>query len=329
MKPFDYYRVTTVGQAVALLTKYQEKAAILAGGSDLLGLVKDGIEGPAMKTPKHLIDIKGIKDLAYIKEQKTGLRIGAGTTLTEIIHSDLVETKYPIVAQAAKQVAVPQIRNVATLGGNLCQRPRCWYFRGKLFSDCMRKGGASCYGQNGENQYHAIMGGDICCMAYLSDMAPALIALDAKAEIAGPKGMRTIPLEKFYVSPEQELTKENVLSHQEMLVAIEIPAASQGRKGVYLKLKERQAFDFAMVSVAVSLALKGSTVTDSRVVFAGLAPFPTRSVKAESALKGKDLKSAVSAACAASVQGAQPLAKNAYKIEATKGVLEEALNLLG
>jgi len=328
MKPFDYYRVTTVGQAVALLTKYQEKAAILAGGSDLLGLIKDGVEGPALKTPKHLIDIKGIKDFAYIKEQKTGLRIGAGTTLSEIIHSDLVENKYPLVAQAAKQVAVPQIRNVATLGGNLCQRPRCWYFRGKLFSECMRKGGANCYGQGGENQYHAIMGGDICCMAYPSDMAPALIALDAKAEIAGPKGMRTIPLEKFYVSPEQALTKENVLSPQEMLVAVEIPAASQGRKGVYLKLKERQAFDFAVVSVAVSLALKGSTVTDSRVVFGGLAPFPTRSTKAEIALKGKDLKSAVGAACVASVQGAQPLSKNAYKVEATKGILEEALNML-
>jgi len=328
MKPFDYYRVTTVGQAVALLTKYQEKAAILAGGSDLLGLIKDGVEGPALKTPKHLIDIKGIKDFAYIKEQKTGLRIGAGTTLSEIIHSDLIENKYPLVAQAAKQVAVPQIRNVATLGGNLCQRPRCWYFRGKLFSDCIRKGGANCYAKDGENQYHAIMGGDICCMVYPSDMAPALIALDAKAEIAGPKGMRTIPLEKFYVSPEQALTKENVLSPQEMLVAVEIPAASQGRKGVYLKLKERQAFDFAVVSVAVSVALKGSTVTDSRVVFGGLAPFPTRSVKAESALKGKDLKSAVSAACSACVIGAQPLGKNAYKIEATKGVLEEALNML-
>jgi xanthine dehydrogenase YagS FAD-binding subunit len=328
MKPFDYYRVTTVGQAVALLTKYQEKAAILAGGSDLLGFIKDGIEGPALTTPKHLIDIKGIKDFAYIKEQKTGLKIGAGTTLTDIIHSDLIENKYPLMAQAAKQVAVPQIRNVATLGGNLCQRPRCWYFRGKLFADCMRKGGASCYGQNGENQYHAIMGGDVCCMAYPSDMAPALIALDAKAEIAGPKGTRIIPLEKFYITPDQDLTKENVLSHQEMLVAIEIPAASQDRKGIYLKLKERQAFDFAVVSVAVSLAMKGGAVMDSRVVFGGLAPFPTRSVKAESALKGKDIKSAVSAACAASVQGAQPLSKNAYKVEATKGILEQALNML-
>jgi len=329
MKPFDYYRVTTVGQAVALLAKHQEKAAILAGGSDLLGLIKDGIEGPAMKTPKHLIDIKGIKELAYIKESPTGLRIGAGTTLHDIIHSDLVENKYQIVAQAAKQVAVPQIRNVATLGGNLCQRPRCWYFRGKLFSDCIRKGGTSCYGKEGENQYHAIMGGDICAMAYLSDMAPALIALDAKAEIAGPKGTRIVPLEHFYVTPETNLLRENVLAAQEMLVAVEIPAASQARKGVYLKLKERQAFDFAVVSAAVSVVLKGGTVVDSRVVFGGLAPFPHRSLKAESALKGKELKGAVAAACSACVVGAQPLGKNAYKIEAAKGVLEEALNLLG
>jgi xanthine dehydrogenase YagS FAD-binding subunit len=328
MRPFDYYRVTTVGQAVALLAKHQDKAAILAGGSDLLGMMKDGIEGPELKTPKHLIDIKGIKDLAYIKEEKGGLKIGAGTTLHDIIHSDLIESKYPIVAQAAKQVAVPQIRNVATLGGNLCQRPRCWYFRGKLFSDCIRKGGTSCYGKDGENQYHAILGSDICAMAYLSDMAPALIALDAKAEIAGPKGMRTVPLEKFYVTPETNLMKENVLTPQEMLVAIEIPAAAQARKGVYLKLKERQAFDFAVVSVAVSVAMKGSTVVDSRVVFGGLAPFPNRSSNAEIALKGKELKSAVTAACSACVAGAQPLSKNAYKVEAAKGVLEEALNLL-
>jgi xanthine dehydrogenase YagS FAD-binding subunit len=328
MKPFDYYRVTTVGQAVAILAKYQEKAAILAGGSDLLGLMKDGIEGPAMSTPQHLIDIKGIKELAYIEEQKTGLRIGAGTKLVDIVHSDVVENKYPIVTQAAKQVAVPQIRNVATLGGNLCQRPRCWYFRGKLFSDCIRKGGANCYGKAGENQYHAIMGGEICAMAYLSDMAPALIALDAKAEIAGPKGTRVVPLEKFYVAPEANLLKETMLSPQEMLVAVEIPAASQAMKGVYLKLKERQAFDFSVVSVAVTLARKGSTVTDARVVFAGLAPFPARSSKAEAALKGKDVKSAVAAACAGAVAGAHPLSKNAYKVDVTKGILEEALNML-
>jgi xanthine dehydrogenase YagS FAD-binding subunit len=328
MKPFDYYKVTTVQQAVDLLAKYQDKASILAGGSDLLGLMKDRLEGPKMKLPQHLIDIKGIKELAYINEQKTGLKIGAATTLTTIISSEIVVAKYPLLAEAVKQVAVPQIRNVGTLGGNLCQRPRCWYFRGKLFSDCFRKGGGNCYAQGGENQYHAIMGGDICAMVYPSDVAPALIALDAKAEIAGPKGRRIVPLERFYVSPEKQIMKETVLSPQEMLTAIEIPAGSQGRKGAYLKLKERQAFDFAIVSVATALVLRGTMVADARVVFGGVAAFPFRSVKAEAALKGKELKNAASLACAACVEGAQPLSKNNYKVDAAKGILEQALTML-
>ncbi|HVN25090.1 MAG TPA: xanthine dehydrogenase family protein subunit M [Syntrophorhabdales bacterium] len=328
MKPFDYYKATTVQQAVDLLAKYQDKAAILAGGSDLLGLMKDRIEGPKMKLPQHVVDIKGIKDLAIIREQKTSLRIGAAVTITSIISSEVVAAKYPLLVQAAKQVAVPQIRNVGTLGGNLCQRPRCWYFRGKLFTECLRKGGGNCYAHDGENQYHAIIGGDICAMVYPSDMAPALIALDAKAEIAGPKGSRTVPLEKFYVSPEKVIVRENVLAPQEMLVAVEIPASSQGRKGVFLKLKERQAFDFAIVSVAVSLASKGTILSDARIAFGGVAPFPLRSAKAEAALKGKELKGAVSAACAVCVDGAQPMSKNGYKVDAAKGVLEQALTSL-
>jgi xanthine dehydrogenase YagS FAD-binding subunit len=329
MKPFDYYRVTTVKQAVDLLAKYQDRAAILAGGSDLLGMMKDRIEGPKMKMPQHLIDIKGIKELAYIKEQKTGLKIGVAVTLTDIISSEMVGAKYPLLVEAAKQVAVPQIRNIGTLGGNLCQRPRCWYFRGRLFSDCLRKGGGSCYAQDSENQYHAILGGEICAMVYPSDMAPALIALDARAEIAGPKGTRTVPLEKFYVSPDKQISRETVLSPQEMLVAVEIPLASQGRKGAFLKLKERQAFDFAIVSVAVALAFKGTMVADARVAFGGVAPFPLRSVKAEAALKGKELKSAAPAACVACMENAQPLSKNSYKVDAAKGILEQALSMLG
>jgi len=330
MKPFDYYRVATVEQAVALLTRYQDKAAILAGGSDLLGMLKDRIAGPKLQPPQHLIDIKGIQGLASIEEQPQGVRIGAATTLAEIAGSEIVGRQYPLLARAAKQVAAPQIRNVATLGGNLCQRPRCWYFRGRLFADCLRKGGGTCYARNPEsaNQYHAIIGGGPCYIVYPSDMAPALIALDARVEIAGPEGKRSVPLEKFYVSPETTSLKETILSPQEMMVAVDIPAASRGRKGAYLKLKERQAFDFALVSVAVSVRLQGSRVADSRVVFGGIAPFPARSATAEAALRGKDLKSAVAEACAAAVQGAAPLSKNGYKIDAAKAVLEQALSQL-
>lgn len=328
MRPFGYYKVTSVAQAVSLLAKHQKKAAILAGGTDLLGMMKDRLEGPKLKMPEFLIDIKGIKELNYIQEQKNGLKIGAGTPLSEMVSSDLIGKKYPLLRQAAGQVGVPQIRNVGTLGGNLCQRPRCWYFRGEPFQDCTRKGGHNCYAPGGENRYHAIFGGGNCFMIYPSDLAPALMALGARVEIAGPKGTRMVPLEKFYIGPDKNVLSENVLSAQEMVAAVEIPHPGAMSKGVYLKLKERQAFDFAVVSVAVSLSLKNNFVDQARIAFGGLAPFPMRAGKAEVILKGKGVKEAISAACKACVEGAQPLSQNGYKVDAAKGILEEALVLL-
>jgi len=325
MKPFDYYKVTSVAQAVSLLAKHQQKAAIMAGGSDILAMMKDRVEGPKFKMPNFLIDIKGIKELNYIKEQKTGLKIGAGTPLCDILSSDVVAKKYPLLSQAAGQVGVPQIRNVGTLGGNLCQRPRCWYFRGKLFPDCFRKGGDNCYAPGGENSYHAVIGGANCYMVYPSDLAPALIALNAKVEIASPKGSRMIPLEKFYIGPDKNILRENILGPQELVSAVEIPTPAATSKGVYLKLKERQAFDFAIVSVAVNLSLKGTIVDQARIAFGGLAPFPLKAVKAEAALKGKGLKDSVAAACKAATDGAEPLSQNGYKVNAARGILEEAL----
>jgi xanthine dehydrogenase YagS FAD-binding subunit len=327
MKAFEYYKVTSVAQAISLLTKHQEKAAILAGGSDLLGMMKDRLEGPKLKMPQYLIDIKGIKDLNYIKEQKTGLKIGATTTLSEIASSDLMVRRFPLLIEAAKQVAVPQIRNLGTLGGNLCQRPRCWYFRRALFKDCLRKGGGNCYAHDGENQYHAIIGNGGCCMVYPSDMAPALMALNARVEIATPKGNKMVPIEQFYIRPEKNVLRENILTSQEMVVGVEISNPVPTSKGVYLKLKERQAFDFAIVSVAVNLNLKNNIVADSRVVFGGLAPFPLRSNKTESILKGKEVKESISAACKAAIEEAQPLSHNGYKVDAAKGILEETLSL--
>jgi xanthine dehydrogenase YagS FAD-binding subunit len=325
MKPFDYYKVASAAQAVSLLSKHQQKAAILAGGSDLLGMMKDRLEGPKFKPPGFLIDIKGIKELNYIKEQKNGLKIGAGTPLSDIISSDVIAKKYPLLRQAAGQVGVPQIRNVGTVGGNLCQKPRCWYFRGKLFTDCFRKGGNNCYAPGGENRYHAVFGGANCFKINPSDLAPALMALNAKVEIASSKENRMVPLEKFYVGPEKNILGETILSPQELVLAVEIPNPGAMSKGVYLKLKERQAFDFAIVSVAVNLSLKNNLVDQARIAFGGLAPFPMRAVKAEVALKGKAIKDAIAAACKAAVDGAQPLSQNSYKVDAAKGILEEAL----
>ena len=328
MKAFEYYKVTSVAQAISLLTKHQEKAAILAGGSDLLGMMKDRLEGPKLKMPQYLIDIKGIKDLNYIKEQKTGLKIGATTTLSEIASSNLIREKHPLLAQAASQVGVPQIRNVGTLAGNLCQRPRCWYFRRALFKDCLRKGGGNCYASNGENQYHAIIGNSVCCMVYPSVMAPALTALNAKVEIATSKGNKMVPIEQFYIRPEKNILRENILTSQEMVVAVEIPNPVANSKGIYLKLKERQAFDFAIASVAINLIFKNNIVSDSRIVLGGIAPYPFRATKAEAALKGKGVKDTIAAVCRAATDGVQPMSKNGYKVDAARGILEEAISLL-
>ncbi len=328
MRGFEYYKVTTVAQAVSLLTRYQEKAAIIAGGSDMLTMMKDRLGGPKLNQPLHVLDIMEIKELNYVREQKGGLKVGSATTLNDIASSPLVAGRYPLLAQAASQVAVPQIRNVATLGGNLCQRPRCWYFRGRLFKDCFRKGGNTCYAPTGENQYHAIFGGENCYMVSPSDMAPALTALNARVEIATVKGTRLMPIDQFYVKPGKNLLKENVLAIGEMVVGVEVPAPAAGSRGVYVKLKERQAFDFAIVSVAAMVAVRGDTVSDARIVLGGVAPFPFRATAAEGALTGKKIRDGIAGACEAAVKGAEPLSNNGYKVKAVKGVVEEALTAL-
>lgn len=328
MRGFNYYKVTTVTQAISLLTRYQEKAAILAGGSDMLAMMKDRVEGPKFHPPQHLLDIKGIKDLTSIREQKNGLRIGATVTLSNIATSPLVAGRYPLLAQAANEVAVPQIRNAGTLGGNLCQKPRCWYFRGKLFKDCLRKGGDNCYAFSGENQYHAIFPADNCCMVCPSDMATALTALRASVEIATPKGNKVIPIEQFYVRPEKNPLRETVLGPAEMVLAVEIPTVAPGSKGIYLKLKEREAFDFAIASVATIVNLKDGVVSSARIVLGGVGPVPLRATGAEVALKGKKMRDGMVTACAAAVEGARPLSSNGYKVKATKGIMGKALTSL-
>ena len=328
MRGFEYYRVTTVAQTLSLLTRYQEKASILAGGSDLLARMKDRLEGPKLRPPQHLLDITGIKDLNYIRQQKNGLKIGATTILSDIASSPLIADKYPLLSQAASQVAVPQIRNVGTLGGNLCQRPRCWYFRGKLFKDCLRKGGDNCYAMSGENQYHAVFGGENCHMVCPSDLATALTALNARVEIATPKGNRMIPIEQFYLRPLKNVLRETVLGSSEMVVAVDIPAPAPGSKGVFIKLKEREAFDFAVVSAAAMVTVKNHIVSDARIVLGGVAPFPLRSTSAEAALKGKSISDVMDTVCKTAVDGAQPLSNNSYKVIAAKGIMEKALSSL-
>jgi len=295
-------------------------AHILAGGTDLLGCLRDEVF-----TARTLVSLNGIKELKGIGARAGGgLRIGALTTLSEIAENRQVASGYPVLAQAAAAAASPQLRNQGTVGGNLCQRPRCWYFRGDF--QCLRKGGKTCFAVSGENEFHCIFGGDPCFIVHPSDTASALVALDAKVSITGPKGARTIPLASFFVLPAVSVVKENVLTPGEVLTEILLDPPLAGARSAYRKVRERGAFDFALAGTAIVLALAGGKVQTARVVLIGVAPAPWRSADAEKALVGKSLDAATAtAAAAAAVKDATPLPWNEFKVPLVRGVVEETL----
>ena len=314
---FAYIRARSKQEALDNLAS--QGAYVHAGGTDLLGCARDEVfEVEKLVSISRLEELKGI---TYAHEG--GIRIGALTTISEIAASAVIRESYPGLAQAASDVASPQLRNQGTLGGNLCQRPRCWYFRGDFH--CAKKGGDMCYAVEGENRYHAIFGGDPCYIVHPSDTAPMLVALGAKVRISGTRGERSMALEDFFVLPDQDLERENVLQQGEIVTEVALPAAS-GVKSSYRKVRERGAWDFALVSVALAVRLSGSTVAEARVVLGGVAPAPWRSAAAEAALIGKEPTPSVAAAvAAAAVAGAQPLEQNAYKVLLAKGALMESL----
>ena len=314
---FAYIRARSKQEALDNLVS--GGAHVHAGGTDLLGCARDEVfEVEKLVSISRLEELKGIA-----RSGDGGLRIGALTTISEIAQSTLVREGYPGLAQAAGDVASPQLRNQGTLGGNLCQRPRCWYFRGDFH--CAKKGGDLCYAVEGENRYHAIFGGDPCYIVHPSDTAPMLVALGAEVRISGAAGDRTLPLEDFFVLPDQDLTSENVLDPGELVTEVLLPK-SAGIKSSYRKIRERGAWDFALVSVALAVRMNGPTVAEASVVLGGVAPIPWRSEAAERALIGKELSSSVVADVAtASVDGAQPLEQNAYKVLLAKGAMVESL----
>ena len=318
---FSYKKAATLQEAVAASAK--PEARILAGGTDLLGCLRDDVFHAST-----LVSLSGLKELKGITARPGGgLRIGALTTLTEVAENRKILESYPVLAQAAASAASPQLRNQGTLGGNLCQRPRCWYFRGNF--PCLRKGGELCSAMDGENEYHAIFGGDPCYMVHPSDTAPALVALDAKVTIAGPKGPRTIPLGAFYVLPKDDFRKETVLAPGEVVTEVLLGPTPAGTKSLYRKVRERGAFDFAVTGAALVVTFAAGKVSAARVVLSGVAPAPWRSAAAEKALVGKTLDAAtITAAAEAAVQGASPLARNAYKVALVRGVIEETLTSL-
>src|SRR5919201_4449788 len=325
MKQFDLYEPTSVTEATGFLGQFGAKARVIGGGSDLLGgIMKDWVTGKGMPLPDQIIDLTTIPDLKGIRSGADGFHIGATTTLSELIEDPDLTAKVPLLGQAAASVASPLIRNFGTLGGNINQRPRCWFFRGENFN-CYKKGGDFCYAVTGDNRYHAIIGGELCYIVHPSDTSTALLALNASAKISGVNGDRTVAFDKYFIGPREDVLRENVLGKGEFMTHVTIPNPAGGTKMAWNKLKDRQVYDFALTSVAVAFTMDGNNWKDGRIVLGGVAPVPYRAIVVEDALKGKDIKSTIKQAAAQIRTVARPMSLNAYKVDLAQGLIERTV----
>ena len=325
MKSFELYEPTTVKEAVDTLAKFGKKARPLAGGSDIVGgVMKDWVEGAGMPMPDALVDLSTIPQLKGIKVDAKGATIGAMTTLTEIIESKELNAQFPLLTKAAHSVASPLIRNYGTLGGNINQRPRCWFFRGKDFN-CFKKGGDFCYSVNGDNRYHAIIGGESCYIVHPSDTAAALLALNATAKVAGPAGERTVAFDNYFAGPREDILRENILKPEEVMTEVFIPAPAAGTKQAWMKLKNREVYDFAIIAVAAAFTTTGDIWQDGRIVLGGVAPVPYRATPIETQLKGKPISASIRQAAAAIRTVARPMSMNAYKVDLAQTMIERTI----
>jgi xanthine dehydrogenase YagS FAD-binding subunit len=319
MQAFAYASPTTLKEALALLADRWGVADILAGGTDLLNLLKDHIH-----TPQRVINIKGIKELGGIRKTDSGLRIGALVTVSELLTSPEVRAEYPALIQAAEGIKSVQIRNMGTIGGDLCQRPHCWYFR-QGFGLLAMKDGRSLV-REGDNRYHAIFGNQgPACFVSASSFGPPLVALNARVKLVSAKGERELPVEKFFVTPQSESEREIALRPDEILTEILVPPAANVRNATY-EVRQRETLDWPLVTASVALTMKGTAVASARVVLGHVAPTPWRATEAEKVLAGKGLSAAViQKAAEAAVTGATPLSRNAYKVQLVRAAVRRAL----
>ncbi len=320
MKNFEYLQPKTIEDASQQLGNDWITSLPYAGGTDLLGLVKDRVE-----IPEKLVNLKllpGMDSIEYTPGK--GLHVGALVKLSQIAADTRIKEKYPVLAQAALEVGSPQLRNLGTLGGNLCQRPRCWYFRGDFH--CLRKGGDMCYAVDGENKYHCIIGGGPCFIVHPSDTAVALLALNAKVTIAAGEKSRQIPLKDFFILPETDVTRENVLKPGEILTEVLVPDLPPGTRSTYLKFTEREVWDFSVVSVAAVIQKSGSQIRAGRVAFGGVAPAPWLEEKISGSLTGLMLdEKKITDLAGKAFADATPLEENAYKIPLARNLLKRVL----
>src|SRR6185312_851645 len=320
MRAFEYASPSNLDQAVSLLGKSWEDAAPLAGGTDLLALMKDDIV-----SPRRLVNIKDIKGLRGIAVSKKVLRIGSLATIEELADSPQVRASFPVITRTANEIAGPQIRNMATIGGNLCQRPRCWYYRGGFGLLAKDEKGMSLI-PNGDNRYHAILGNS--GPAYFvspSTLAPLFIALGAVVQLAGPAGQREIPLEKFYLIPKSETEREHDLKPNEIVMEVRIPPLA-GAKAATYEVRQKETMDWPLALAAVVLNFKGGRVSAARVMMGAVAPVPWRSPEAEAALIGKSVtEETAKAAANAAVAHAKSLGHNGYKIQLARVAVKRAI----
>lgn len=318
MEGFELAQPTRLEDALTLLA--EPGAMPLAGGTDLLDRMKDHLDAP-----KTLVSLKLLKLAELSFDSKLGLKLGALASLSSVAAHPEVKARFPALAASAAHAATPNLRAQGTLGGSLSQRPRCWYFRHEAFV-CRRRGGTTCFAHDGENQLHALFDNGICAVVHPSTLATPLLAYDARVVIASAKGKRTVPLAEFFVSPGDDVTKENVLMPGELLTEVWLPVPAVGTRSAYLKQGQRESYDWPLADVAVALVLDGGVVKEARVALGAAAPAPMRARGAEAALIGrKPDEVTAKAAAEAAMKHANPLSKNRYKVDVFRAVIARAI----
>ena len=317
MKAFAYVNATNEKEAVAALAKAERGRLLpMAGGMDLLGMMKDYIV-----SPDRVVSIRSLDQTMVSADG--GLRIGAATKLVDLVEHAQLRRSYPALATAAESVGTPQIRNIGTVGGNIMQRPRCWYFRNEEFN-CLKKGGSRCFAVEGENQYHAIFGDGPCHIVHPSSLAVPVIAYGGRFRVAGSRGAREIDAGEFFQMPNQNLYGESVLQPDEIITHVLLPAP--GQKSASYEVRFKQSHDWPLAAASVNLVMSGSTVKSARVVMGAVAPVPWRAQAAERVLAGKAITEAIAAeAATAAVTGARPMSGNAYKVQIAKTAVKRAI----
>ena len=318
---FELFQPTSVDDALALQARHGAKAWVLAGGLDSFDWFKDRI-----KRPEVVIDLSQVKELRGVRTTGDGLEIGAMTTLTEVVRHPMILEKYSILPNAAEAAASPQIRNQGTIGGNVSQDARCWYYRGGW--PCYRAGGNICYADTptGLNREHAILDADRCVAVNPSDTAPALIALDAKMVVRTPKGERVVDAENYFIGPGTDITRMTILQPGDLLTSIRIPSTWAGAQFYFEKVRDRAVWDFALVNVAAAMVISGGTIQRIRLAVNGVAAHPVRWTAVEAAVVGKPRnEETAEMAGQLAIQGAQPLQYNGYKVPLLRNLVKRAI----